>query len=346
MLLSVIIPIYNAEKYIQTCLERLLSKTEQPIEVILINDGSTDQSLSVCQTYAEKDSRIIVKSQKNQGPIVARKNGVHSAKGKYLMFVDADDYVSSDAVEIICQHLNQEPDLDILHYNWKLVDDTEKTLWEERPVFQPGIYHKMELEDQVYPKMMYVDSFYRFGLLPALWNKVVKRELIKEQIDKVPESVFWGEDGLITYPCFFRSEKVWFIEDFLYFYRQEENSICHQINLKRDKLKQNNDLITAYEKMAEFQKPQYEAQLANYICNITWMALQEALLKKLMYPEERISLKSIKSDMQFNSSYYAKRQKWSHVPFKVRIRLFCVSHKLVLPLYFYVKYQYRGAVHG
>ncbi len=346
MLLSVIIPIYNAEKYIQTCLERLLNKSKQSIEVLLIDDGSTDQSLSICQKYAEKDSRVTVKVQENQGPIVARKNGVHSASGKYIMFVDADDFVSCHAVDTVCRCLNQEPDLDILHYNYKIVDNEEKTIWEEWPVFTPGIYDKEDLERQVYPRMMYLDSFYRFGVLPALWNKVVKRSLIEEQIDKVPESVFWGEDGLITYPCFFKAKKVWFIEDFLYAYRQTDGSICRGINLNKDKLKQNNDLIAAYESINFLQTPKYESQLANYICNITWMALQESLLKKLMFPKAQISLKSIKADMQFNSKYYAKRQKWIRVPFKVRIRLFCVSHKLILPLYFYVKYQYRGDLHG
>ncbi len=102
MLLSVIIPIYNAEKYIQTCLERLLNKSKQSIEVILIDDGSTDQSLSICQKYAEKDSRVTVKVQENQGPIVARKNGVHSASRKYIMFVDADDFVSCHIIRRHC----------------------------------------------------------------------------------------------------------------------------------------------------------------------------------------------------------------------------------------------------
>lgn len=346
MLLSVIIPIYNAEKYIQTCLERLLGRTGQSIEVILIDDGSSDQSLSICQKYAETDARVMVKSQENQGPIIARKNGVRLASGKYIMFVDADDFVSSHAVDTICQCLLQESNLDILHYNYKIVDDEENILWEEWPVFPPGIYYKEDLEEEVYPRMMYLESFYRFGILPALWNKVVKRSLIEEYIDKVPKSVFWGEDGLITYPCFFKAEKVWFIEDFLYSYRQTDGSICRSLNLNKDKLKQNNDLITAYESIDVFQSSKYTSQLANYVWNITWMALQESLLKKILYPQAQISLKSIKAEMQFNSKYYAKRQKWVHVPVKVRIRLFCVSHKLMLPLYFYVKYQYRGSLHG
>ena len=100
-LISIIVPVYNAEKYLAKCLESLISQTYKNIEIILIDDGSKDESEKICQTYCAKDARIIVKKQKNAGASSARNRGVDLAKGKYILFVDADDYVSDDYIEYL-----------------------------------------------------------------------------------------------------------------------------------------------------------------------------------------------------------------------------------------------------
>lgn len=95
-LISVIIPIYNAEKYLRQCLESVINQTYKQLEIILVNDGSTDGSLSICYEYQKKDSRIIIISQQNKGAYKARKNAIKIANGKYVTFVDGDDWIDKD----------------------------------------------------------------------------------------------------------------------------------------------------------------------------------------------------------------------------------------------------------
>ena len=99
MKISIIVPVYNVEKYLERCLDSLINQTLKDIEIICINDGSTDNSSEILKEYAKKDSRIIIINQNNQGISVARNNGMNKAKGKYIGFVDSDDWVDLDFFE-------------------------------------------------------------------------------------------------------------------------------------------------------------------------------------------------------------------------------------------------------
>ena len=99
--ISIIVPVYNTEKYLGVCLDSLISQTYKDIEIICVDDGSTDNSLQILNDYAAKDSRIKILTQKNQGPSVARNLGLEKAKGEYITFVDSDDWVSIDMCEKI-----------------------------------------------------------------------------------------------------------------------------------------------------------------------------------------------------------------------------------------------------
>ena len=96
---SIIVPIYNSEKYMNKCIESILNQTLTEIEIILVNDGSTDNSGKIIDNYAKKDNRIKVIHQQNSGPSVARNKGISTAKGKYIGFVDSDDYIESTMYE-------------------------------------------------------------------------------------------------------------------------------------------------------------------------------------------------------------------------------------------------------
>lgn len=104
---SIIIPVYNKEEYLDSCMESIVNQTVKEIEIILINDGSTDGSASVCDKWKEKDSRVIVIHKENEGAALTRNKGIDMAKGTYLSFVDADDYMASDAYEICIKEMEQ-----------------------------------------------------------------------------------------------------------------------------------------------------------------------------------------------------------------------------------------------
>ena len=100
-MISIVVPVYNAEKYLNRCVDSILSQTYTDIELILINDGSTDSSGELCKKYAESDSRVKYFSKENEGPGVTRFLGAQKATGEYICFVDSDDYLSEDALEVL-----------------------------------------------------------------------------------------------------------------------------------------------------------------------------------------------------------------------------------------------------
>ena len=98
MKVSIVVPVYNVEKYLDRCIKSILNQKYQDMEIILINDGSTDNSLAICEKYREQDSRIIIINKANQGLSAARNDGVAAASGEYIMFIDSDDYIDDSLV--------------------------------------------------------------------------------------------------------------------------------------------------------------------------------------------------------------------------------------------------------
>ena len=129
--ISIIVPIYNAEQYLAKCIESLLHQSHSALQIILVNDGSTDKSLSIAQTYATKDERIEVYSlDSNQGQSAARNEGLLHATGEFVSFVDADDYIDSDFYTYMLQHIG---DLDCVQIGYRRVTAQGKTLIEKLP---------------------------------------------------------------------------------------------------------------------------------------------------------------------------------------------------------------------
>jgi glycosyltransferase involved in cell wall biosynthesis len=128
--ISVIVPIFNAGTYLAKCIESLIHQPYTALQIILVNDGSTDDSLAIAQQYAAQDSRIEVYTQTNQGQSVARNLGLQYAKGEYISFVDADDYVDNDFYTVLMQHIG---DLDCVQIGYKRVSAQGKVLLEKLP---------------------------------------------------------------------------------------------------------------------------------------------------------------------------------------------------------------------
>ena len=128
--ISVIVPIFNAGAYLAKCIESLIHQPYTALQIILVNDGSTDDSLAIAQQYAAQDSRIEVYTQTNQGQSVARNLGLQYAKGEYISFVDADDYVDNDFYTVLMQHIG---DLDCVQIGYKRVSAQGKVLLEKLP---------------------------------------------------------------------------------------------------------------------------------------------------------------------------------------------------------------------
>ncbi len=124
-LISIVIPVYNAEKHLARCLDSVLAQIYDPVEIVLVNDGSKDESLAICRRYADRHEQILVIDQENQGPGVARKVGFNASHGEYVMFVDADDTVADDICAVLMRVLLEDGS-DVVQCNFSLVWDEQK----------------------------------------------------------------------------------------------------------------------------------------------------------------------------------------------------------------------------
>lgn len=181
-LISVVIPVYNAENTLLTCVNSVLSQDYSQIEVILVNDGSEDSSGRICDEMALSDKRIRVIHQENQGVSAARNAGIEAASGDFLIFVDSDDQMLSGMIKKMYAHSHNKLGMVICGYE-KLVNGRDKTKF---------IFEKDILES--YVKKKDVILIYEKGLLNSPWNKFYKMSLIKEKKIKFETWCSMGED--------------------------------------------------------------------------------------------------------------------------------------------------------
>ena len=220
--ISVIVPVYMAENYLEKCINSILSQTFRDFELILINDGSNDKSGEICDQYRKKDERIKVIHQNNRGIAATRNTGLESAVGEYIAFVDSDDYADSMLFELMYNKakLNNS---DIVMCNYNLVDgDNISPVKLKYNTVYDG--NKSVREQLLY--RYYTDD--NNGLAP-LWNKLLKRKLYIENAIRFDTNLKRGEDSRFIFCCLKFAERVDFIEDYLYFYCVHSNSIMHKV---------------------------------------------------------------------------------------------------------------------
>lgn len=226
--ISVIIPIYNKEKYLKKCIESVINQTYSKLEIILIDDGSKDSSWEIIQSYEKLDSRIIAIHQANQGVVSARKNGYLKSTGEYISFIDADDWLDLNFYESFVRCI-QENDADIIVSGYvEEYKDASKGI--DLP-FDSGIYSGERLLD-IYSKMIFSGVYYREGINPSLWNKVFKRNIINQEICIENPTLNFGEDGLISYVAIANAKSVQLInEKKAYHYNLcDENSLSRHFD--------------------------------------------------------------------------------------------------------------------
>ena len=219
-LISVIVPIYNVEKYLSKCVDSIINQTYKNLEIILVDDGSPDNCPKICDEYEKKDSRIKVIHKENGGLSDARNAGMKIAKGKYISFIDSDDFISENFINILYRNLSVSK-CDIAEC------DIVKFGEAENPVEQLSDKKPLVVDTEKGLSMLIAENeFHQY-----VWNKLYKSELIKGiyfEKGKLNEDEFW------TYRIFVRSRSICKIYDVMYFYLQRQNSIMGvSFNLKR-----------------------------------------------------------------------------------------------------------------
>lgn len=220
--ITIIVPVYNVEKYLEEAIESAINQTYQNLEILLIDDGSTDSSGQICDAYAKKDSRIKVFHQENKGLSGARNTGLKNATGKYIMFLDSDDRFTLNACQIMYDFIEKnEADYAIGDY---INMDEDGTLW-ENPVFKKNIYHEFKLSIKDYEQSFYIMN-------SGVWNKIFRKSFLDslniEFVERLP-----AEDAIFTTYCFIKSSHVYYIPEVVYEYRQRySDSISNSCSKK------------------------------------------------------------------------------------------------------------------
>lgn len=217
--ISIIVPVYNAEKYLRECLDSLLNQTYSDVEIILVDDGSTDESIAICDEYDKKYYRVKVLHQENAGQNAARFAGLKMSSGKYIMFVDADDWVAENICEVLLS-LFWSADIDYTRVGAVnvLLDNRQS----REKILMPGIYRCQELYEKIAG-----DVFGEWKLASSLTAALFQRELIFKEFDNVDLRVNYGEDGIVLLGYLLSAKKANIGKEYGYYYRKNLNSVTH-----------------------------------------------------------------------------------------------------------------------
>ena len=217
-LISVIVPIYNTEKYLVECIESIREQTYSNIEIILVDDGSTDASIEICDEFSKKDSRVRVFQKENEGSAVAKNFGIQQSKGEYIILVDSDDTVSDKMIEVLYTHI-KEKNADIAIGNYYIYDESDKNFYfyvtdKDFSVEELAI---QEIMNRQAGDWQFNSSAF---ILPTF--KLIKKELFKE-VQFSNGRRF--DDEATMHRFYLLASKIIFINDNLYRYRQRSGSI-------------------------------------------------------------------------------------------------------------------------
>lgn len=227
--LSVIVPVYNTEKYLRDCIKSILNQTFVDFELILVDDGSTDGSGAICDEYCQLDGRVRAIHQNNGGVTVARKEGVEVAKGEYLSFIDSDDWIEPNMFRDMLANADAyDADMVLCDIIVEKQDSTNVTPCSDLS----GLFAFEQLDRQIFSNMLFDFSRNAPGLSLNLCNKLIRSTLAKQVFVSFPSNVTYGEDALGSLICILHSKRIFIMEKgAFYHYRQTEEFFTREISI-------------------------------------------------------------------------------------------------------------------
>lgn len=233
---SILIPAYNAEKTIKKCLDSVISQTFSNIEILLVEDCSEDNTLTICQQYAQKDDRVKLIQGEHKGISAARNQGLEQATGRWLMCVDADDYLAADYV-MQMYHRKKQCDAELVISNYYNVDEEERKAYDLK-------VNKQITREQYIEQLIQDPSHYYFGVV---WNKLYDLNMIKEHKLCFPEKVSLGEDFIFNMDYLYLCKNIGILDFAGYYYVQKNITSESRKDIALiDRLTQRNSMFASY----------------------------------------------------------------------------------------------------
>lgn len=212
-MISVLIPVYNVEQHIARCIESILNQTYQDFEIVIVNDGTPDNSMNIVEEFASKDRRIkVLHNPQNMGLMWTRRVGYQNAEGEYIVFCDSDDYLPENALEILYNSIN-EGNADIVVGNFEKANGSGPT----------GLLSNNQLLYGTKPNCVY-KSLLKSEVSHSLWGKIFNAKLFKDKNYITHESFINAEDGMLLYQIVKNTDKIIAVKDSVYYYFENDES--------------------------------------------------------------------------------------------------------------------------
>jgi len=221
--ISVIIPIYNIAPYLDRSITSVINQTYRNLQIILVDDGSSDGSSEICDRYAAQDDRIQVVHKPNGGLVSARKAGLREATGEYVAYVDGDDWIEPDMYEKLLDRM-LETDADMVE------SDAYMDMGEEAIPMRSGIPYGTYNADMVIPQMLCDEAFNICSLKAYIWSKLFKRSILEAVQYEIDDTICFGEDVAVTYSYILRCKKIAIMDYAGYHYDQRQGSLVYTVD--------------------------------------------------------------------------------------------------------------------
>lgn len=325
-LISIVIPMYNSEKYIEQCLNSLVHQTDDNFEVIVVDDGSTDRSLIIAKKYSDEYDFISVIHQSNTGVIATRRVGSAAARGKYILNVDSDDYLLPNHIEEFTKEINRNhPDIVVSGYT----EFFNNQFFQRFQNIEPGYYTREEIEEVILPNLLSYPPFFNFGIFPTLWTTCVKKGLIIQCQEKLLGTYSIGDDISVTYPAILLASGVSILNICSYIYRIRESSMTHVFD---EKLSEKMIYLFSYLQEALPASDAFEKQFTDYVVFEVCILVSNYLGHGLMtqtYKQSVASIFNVLDNSVVKNALTEFRLYSPKVPFKYKTKVFLIKHRLL-----------------
>ncbi|MGN1344546.1 MAG: glycosyltransferase family 2 protein [Traorella sp.] len=318
LLFSIIVPIYNSEKYLEKCILSILRQTYERFELILVNDGSTDKSEDICLKYQQKDLRIKYLSQKNAGHTDARNTGFDHSSGEYILFVDSDDWIDLNTLEKCYEHIENKR-IDMILFGYRRIFD--KNIKEKPQKYNEGYYEREKIEEMILKNLLFDERF-------SLSERIIHRDLVANGQNKVDKRLIMGEDLVSCVWMMCNVQRIYVDSNCYYNYFQHEDSIAHTYR---------NYTFEDWQIIKKILDDNIKNYLANYDDQIGYLSvrfLSRAVLGEINRNGLSVNnVLKIKKQLRIEKETLRKavsqNRKLSH-----EFKKFCLLHEFVYILYF------------
>lgn len=338
---SIVIPVYNMERYLDKCMESVLAQTLSEIEIILVDDGSLDTSPSLCDAYAKKDSRIKVIHKENGGLTSAWKAGSLASTGEYIGYIDSDDFIEKEMFQVLYERA-KKTDADIVCCGLRhIYEDEPERSWTEQMDFKKDSLTEKDLKEEFFAGLINDGSFLGRHLMPNRVTKLTRAELVKKKMDSCSDAVSIGEDFQFSLAMLLDAKRVEIVKDYFpYFYYMNGASMT----MKHDRDYPEKIKIMC-DNLCRIVNEKAESDLAFQIYN-DFLCLTVLHIKAIVYKQKDKPYAEIKQEMKEvlkreEVQYAMKSHSMDKLSLSEKVFLFFMKKNMCLLLYLAVRIYFR-----